>query len=275
MAEARFPTSYLTSGGAPFDLGGGSGLLLNPTDAPSWEFEASGHSFVRKARDISAELTAIGAEAMAECDRLLAGCAADLEAGTPGTLTVGEWSLACYLRRGTTKGLTSGWQGWGVDLYAPDPTWTREHRFEFLPHEGSEGIDLPYDLPYDLPSGRADRIESPALGASDFRLTIYGAATNPSVTIGGNAYGATVDVPARARLVIDSTRKRSMAGDSVCLVDEWGVSTDAFDRRIRGAEGSGSYVFERVPAGVSEVSRSGNFGFDLTLYERRARLPWT
>lgn len=281
MTEARFPTSYRTASGTAYDLGGGHGLLLNPVGGPSWEFEASGAGFIRKARDISAELTAIGTDAMAECDRMLEGCAADLEAGTPGTLTVGEWSLACYLRRGKSKGLTSGWQGWDVDLYAPDPVWTREHTTSFLPQSGAAsstgGHDLPLDYPYDYGnSARASRLAVDALTPCDVRISFYGRALSPSVYIGGNRYGVDgVTVPDGGMLVIDPTRRDLMDGTAVCLYDRYGTATDVFAKRVRGTKGSGSYIFERVEPGEHVVTWPQTYGVDVTTIERRGHLPWT
>lgn len=273
--------TYATADGTTYEVGGGSGLLLVSSDSQGWEFGAGGLGFTRKARDIIAELTAIGTDAMARCDRMLERCAADLEAGTPGTLTVGEWSLACYLRRGTPKGLTSGWQGWDVDLYAPDPMWTRETTTSLLPGSGTavsaETVDLPHDYPFDYGASVAAgaTLVVPGPLPCDLRVTFYGYAVSPYVRVAGNTYQVNVTVPEGARLTIDPTRKASMAGDAIRLVGRYGDVQDVFSKRLRGAEGSGSYVFERVPPGDQAVTWPQAIGVDLTVIERRGSLPWT
>ena len=75
--------------------------------------------------------------------------------------------------------------------------------------------------------------------------------------------------------MIDSTKKRSMKGDSVVLSDRYGNSQDVFAKRVRGAEGSGSYIYERIKHGSHDVTWDQGWGFSLDLIERAVALPWT
>ena len=82
-------------------------------------------------------------------------------------------------------------------------------------------------------------------------------------------------VPEGGLLVIDSTKKRSMKGDSVVLSDRFGNAQDVFSKRVRGAEGGGSYIYERIPHGTHDVTWDQGWGFSLDLIERSVAIPWT
>ena len=66
-----------------------------------------------------------------------------------------------------------------------------------------------------------------------------------------------------------------MKGDSVVLSDRYGNSQDVFAKRVRGAEGSGSYIYERIKHGTHDVTWDQGWGFSLDLIERAVALPWT
>ena len=55
-----------------------------------------------------------------------------------------------------------------------------------------------------------------------------------------------------------------------------GYKTNALpDAVLGGGVGSGSYIFEDIPAGTSTVSYDGSFGWDLEVYREDGAVPWT
>ncbi len=272
--------TYTTSDGTVYDVSGRKGMLLVTSAALGWERTYTSAGFDGTERKLSGSLAFADASHMAEANDLMARCALDMDNFTPGTLEVDGWKLRCFIASASATTATPMQRTWDVDLVAPDPTWYRETRYEFMPASGTSsdmgGIDHEYDFPHDYGStARGWKLEVASIAPCDFRLTIYGYAAKPSIYIGGNRYGADVTVPAGGLLVIDSTKKRSMKGDSVVLSDRYGNSQDVFAKRVRGAEGSGSYIYERIKHGTHDVTWDQGWGFSLDLIERAVAIPWT
>ena len=142
----------------------------------------------------------------------------------------------------------------------------------YQPVSGSalSGLDLPTDMGYDL------AVSCPSCMVSNrmrvpmpFRLVIYGAVSNPSLTIGGNVYRLNGDVPAGAYVVVDSLKRSIMlhgADGSLRNVFSWGVRGSGLNR--------GQYVFQPIPAGSSVVELGSGFSFDLTIVEENGDPTW-
>ena len=210
-----------------------------------------------------------------DADLLRRAADRDLALGTPGTIEVdGGWEQRAYVTRIEPQKIHHDYLTAQITVALLDGVWRRAVTLEFRPVEedpSSEWLDLPCDLPVDLlPSRGASAVESESWVASPVRLVIWGPATGPEVTIGGNAYRFDVSVPSGARLEVDGASWPR----TIELVSAAGDRTDAFSCGERGAgEGSGSYCFEPLPPGTSEVSWQGGFGFDLTYYVEEGMVP--
>ncbi len=272
--------TYTTSSGVVFGFDAEHALMVSD-DERSWEFSTDDAAPVLEPRTLDARLAYVGEGMREECARLLALAFGDLESGTPGTYRVGDWSIGCYLLKGEAYSSMAGWAGWKVKLYAPDPVWRRETSVSLLPASGEdvsgEVLDYPHDYPHDygVSSAPGAEILVPGHLPCDLRIRFFGYAVAPYVRIAGNTYQVNVTVPDGGYLTVDPLRKSSMAGDSVVLTGPYGEAQDVFSKRLRGAEGSGSYIFQRVPPGSQQVTWPQSFGVDLTVIERRAGLPWT
>ena len=134
-------------------------------------------------------------------------------------------------------------------------------------------LDLPTDLPCDLMGmAQASSLDVQGPDPMAWEMVVYGPAVNPHITIAGNTHQIDVTVPSGGYLLIDA-----VAGErSVTLVAANGDRRNVFASAVRGeGEGSGRYVFQPLPAGVSAVSWPNSFGFDLTPIEERSEPPWT
>ena len=215
-----------------------------------------------------------GEEGLAAREHLRAVLAADTSTGIAGSVEVGGWTLSVLP---VAVGHDRWWHDDGyceilVRLLAERPVWTRAQTFAFVPDRSPSvtgtQLDMPYDLPCDYtPNPPLRRIAVEADGPCDWRLVVYGPATDPYVVVAGNRYAVEAEVPAGGILVADSRDW------SIVVRDADGVETDAFSGRVRGNEGSGEYMWERIGAGVSSVSWSNAFGFDLTVYAERGTPP--
>ena len=60
------------------------------------------------------------------------------------------------------------------------------------------------------------------------------------------------------------------------MISDTGLRTNLFGKAVRGTgRGSGTYIFEPLPPGMSTISWAGGFKFDLTAIEERSEPPWT
>lgn len=272
------------TGGGPICLDDAKSALVGTGAALrgfEWAYELSEASLAgahRGAREaaISCWLTAETAETAQLAFE------ADVEMGKPGTLSSGGWSQRAYVTKAKLSDVYRGGScAATLTVVLLDGVWRRETTYQLLPNSGremnNETIDYPHDYGHDYGTSSVSgvAIDVPGLTPCDLRLRVYGHAVSPYVRIGGNIYQVNVTVPEGAILTVDTTRKGSMQGDSVTLRGLYGDVTDVFSKRLRGAEGSGSYIYELVPPGPQAVSWPQSFGVDVTLIERRGGLPWT
>lgn len=209
-------------------------------------------------------------------DELYAVTTADVQAEKRGRLTICGYDMECTIV-GASNGFYHKGERWlecELSVRVDEPLWRSKRLHKFLApevEEKSEFLDFPFDFQFDFtPRPRASTVESDSTqqGGSDFVMRIYGPCTNPYVQIAGNSYRVNVKVPAGGFLEIDS-----MAG-TVQVVSVYGERTNAYKDRQRGAEGSGSYIFQKIPSGESPVSWSNAFDFDLELFDERSIPPW-
>lgn len=201
----------------------------------------------------------------------------DVQAVTPGTLTVdGEWFQRAYVV-GSSLGLVPWPEYAQVDytIVLCDGVWRRalpvQHFFPIAAGTGSQ-LDLPTDLPTDLATSRiASTVNNPTGKSAEFTAIIFGQCTNPSFRLGGNTYEVDVTVPHGGYVSLSATG----LSKTITLTAENYDVTNIFDKGVRGdGAGSGSYVFEPIPAGESLLEISGNYGIDLTLYDVSGGVPW-
>ncbi len=156
----------------------------------------------------------------------------------------------------------------------PNPVWILESTKSFNPSDGGatmRGLNYPYNFPFNYVSGVTFRqIVNPLSWPCSVRIVIYGEAHNPYIYIGGNRYEVDVDVPDGGTLTIDGLDK-----SQIVLKDQYGNAENVFNKRIDGASGSGTYVFEPIPPGVNAITWDGSFAFDVVLCGERSWAPCT
>lgn len=205
-------------------------------------------------------------------NQLLEIADADIMAKSPGKVYVGDYYTKGYITSSKKSEYLIDKRYCKIDLVltSDDPQWYREQTHVFLPDEGNaisigSGTDYPYDYAYDYALALVGRrIVCDSVGASAFRLLIYGPATDTNIVIGGHTYAVTGSIAQGETLLIDSMDK------TITLMTATGGSINWFAKRSRE-----SYIFEPIPAGVNSVSWVGGYGFDLTVIEQRSEPRWT
>ena len=160
-----------------------------------------------------------------------------------------------------------------LTLISDDPVWYREETYSFFSDvtsktpsgNGETAVDYPAEYPfgYVLPRN-SNIIVCNSVRDNSFKLKIYGAITNPTVTIGGQLYAVNGTVKERESLLIDSTTK------TITMTRTTGQKENWFDNRNRD-----SYIFEPIPPGQNIVVKNGSFGVELTVIEKRSEPKWT
>ena len=244
--------------------------------ADSWDYKTGYRDLSYAARKARKETVTVAMLDLAAADALRKAADADLASMTPGTLDFDGWSQRCYITGIEAKAVIDDAAVVKLEVVLLDGVWRKKETYEFRPGTGSGTVGVghgyiygyPYGYPYSEETSREIEIDS--IVASPFRIIIYGPAVRPSVTVGDNRYQVSTDVPDGGYLLIDSIE------GTVTKVAKNGYRTNALpDAVLGGGVGSGSYIFEDIPAGTSTVSYDGSFGWDLEVYREDGAVPWT
>lgn len=243
----------------------------------AWTYTLASRGIKSVSRNASTAKMTVRTTDPSRLDMVQTAFDSDVQAVTPGMLTVdGEWFQRAYVV-GSSLGLVP-WPAYAQTDYTVvlcDGVWRRalpvQHFFPMAAGTSSQ-LDLPTDLPTDLASLRiALTVHNPTGKAAEFTAVIFGPCVNPSFRIGGNTYEVDVTVPSGEYVSLSATG----LSKTITLTAENGDVTNIFDKGVRGdGAGSGSYVFEPIPAGESLLEISGNYGIDLTLYDVSGGVPW-
>ena len=255
-----------------------NGVYLNYSDLRdySWSFDTINNRISRFFRGITERKIPLvvycksGDEAVSVMNRLHELAEADIVEKIPGKIYVGDYYTSGYITASVKSNylIRKKYCKIELTLTSEDPTWYLEHSHPFFPGTESGfvgGFDYPFDYPYDYAlSMNGRKIVCNSVGTSAFRLLIYGEATNPAVVIGGHTYTVNGTIAKGETLLIDSLNK------TITLTTATGKKINWFDKR-----GREEYIFEPLPAGQSTITWTGEFGFDLTVVEKRSEPKWT
>lgn len=159
-----------------------------------------------------------------------------------------------------------------LSVLSDKPVWIREETKEFFPQSETskpstedDGLDYPYDYPYDYTAqkvGTADWYID-HYDSSEFMMTIFGPCVNPRILINGYPYEVFDTLENNEYIVIDSRN------NSVVKYLANGTTQDLYD--LRAKEQS---IFEPIPSGNINLSWSGSFGFNITIFIERNESRW-
>lgn len=204
-------------------------------------------------------------------NKLLEIAEADILARLPGKIYIGEYYTTGYITASVKSNylITGRFCNIELTVTSDNPAWYREKTQLFLPATDDGDMvgetEYPHDYPYDYAVAASGKnLTCDSIGDNAFKLLVYGAATNPAITIGGHTYAVNGTVGSGEMLLIDSLTK------TITLITADGKRVNWFDRRARDA-----YIFKPIPPGQHDVTWLGSYGFDLTIIEERSEPRWT
>ncbi len=202
----------------------------------------------------------------------------DVLGGNAGTLIAkDDWTQRAFITGLDVQNVYGGYVEGKLTVQLLDGVWRKSIKHTLAPQSGliinNGDLDYAHDYPHDY-TNKAASIKITFEQDSLVRLTFYGSCIDPYVNIGGNVYALNdISIPAGSYAVIDPTRKGEV-GQSIKLVSHLGEAQNIFAKRRRGAQGTGSYIFERVHKGAQTVTWAQDFGLDIEEIRERSEPPW-
>ena len=253
-----------------------NGIVADPTDVLAWSLVVNdSYGTVRSiGRSVAARKMKVVTYSMKARKRLYEVPAADVDNMRPGRLYVGDWYLVCYITSSSVRGW---WCGDGVSSYEVEVTvvdaqWRKDVQYVLTErHDGGAGLDFPYDFPHDFGySTSAFTVNNTGFKPADAVIRVYGPVGSCQVTVASNTYSVGVSLEVGEYVTIDTYER------TVKVTRLTGGVEDAFPH-VEGDyfEGSGSYIFERIPVGLSDVIWSGTSDLDLTVVLMRDEPDYT
>ena len=200
---------------------------------------------------------------------------ADVRNGTPGIIEAKGLQQRAYIVKSVPSEITRTHHRETLTVVLLDGYWGKRNEQEFWATEidpDTEYLDLPTDVQFDvMPPSALNSLTNNSSIPAPFKMTIFGPCVNPYIVIGDNRYEIIANIPAGARVEINS----QSFPRTITLISSAGDRTDLFSSGTRGSgEGSGEYVFEPIKPGYNDVSWPGGFGFSLEWYEQEEVPGW-
>lgn len=292
---------YINSRGEVLDFGK-NGLYVNENDLRNWEW--SYNTDYGNIRQFSrrASTRKLPVKVWAENDnlgltiknRLHDIAHADIIAGTPGRLYIGDYYMPCYITASSKSNYiwSASVADFSLTVAADKCIWFHEVETWFGQRTGLNGArvgsalvgfamvgsdgsgsgssaasDYTYDYPrgYDLvTSGQGARVINDSIAPCDWRIVIKGPAENPAITIGDYVHRLTYKIEDGEDIEIDSRNR------TIEVVDVNGNRINIFRHRDKLND-----IFTQVPTGSHKVEWNGYYLFGVTLYSERSEPLWT
>lgn len=217
------------------------------------------------------------AEGLALRDRIMEIAERDVLDNKAGQLEINGWHLNCFI-------VGRDYEEWWWDgriceitftILTTEQVWYREKTYHFFldtsDSSGYEYLDYPHDYPHDFNSGlsKVKQLLNASMAPADVIIRMYGPATNPYVNIAGNTYGV------NATCAIGQYIEINTKAQTVELVKQFGERSNLFASRYAGGEGSGQYIFAKVPEGEIIVSSDSTFAYDIIISEFKSEPEWS
>ena len=185
-----------------------------------------------------------------------------------GKIIIGDYYFRCFVTQSKKKNYltTKRWMEVTLTLTTDFPYWVKENAFALRKGGGESGgknLDYNHDFPYDYHYEKLGFF-NPGFVKSNFRMTIWGACSNPAVYVSGHLYQVNCEVQSSESLTIDSVAKK------IYLTASDGTTTNVFNLREKS-----SYIFEKIQTGQNSVLWEGDYAVTITLLEERSEPKWT
>lgn len=232
--------------------------------------------FTKKPKTYKATLVVIGDEITRHeaLDELHSNFETDIYNLTPSRIYINGAYIECYINQSQVMDKETDVATVDeIEIYCPYPFWIEE-QVEVFRNEGAQttegGKIYDYEYPYRYgKSARVNRyVEVDHYAPSNFIMSITGNANDVSINIGDNVYAVDYPIYDGDRLVIDS-RSTAESDRRVYIVHDDGTVSNVFNWRSTRYS-----IFEKIPAGKTMVSYSGNLDVQITILKERSEFPW-
>lgn len=186
----------------------------------------------------------------------------------PGRLYVGSQYVECYI----TASVKTEWESDScmidneLTITIEHPFWTTETMQEFHVSAVTAGSTKKYPCKYPLRYIGGNGIGyliNDSHADSNFVLRIFGPVSSPAIVIGGYAYCIYDNLEDGEYLKADSRN------GTIVKVARSGAETNAFGKKQNRTK-----FFKKIPPGSLPVEWSGNFSFDVTVFDERSEPRW-
>ena len=268
---------YTASSGNEYDLNM-NGILTRVANFHAWKWSPVGvdlkygqrvTDFSRDSVSYQATLVFNGTKysRRAFIDQLHEDFEADIRNMTPGKITWGDWYIQCYIIESSTEPAEQ-WTENTISIFCPRPFWVKEEfkMFSADANTASTFLDYSFDFSYDYwsgPAGSETWVRSHPF-PSDFQLTIFGEAAQPTIYINGHRYGLTEGLEEDEYVTIDSRNHTIIKTNADSTTENY------FDYRDKTES-----IFELIPGGSLTLEWEGSFGFNLRIYDERSEPAWS
>ncbi len=209
----------------------------------------------------------------AAADELYQILETDIANETAGKLYVGEYYLPCYIYLAAPDrvNLRNPYVTCTFTLVSDQPTWLRSDRYSYLyanigsVNERTKRYAYRYPYRYHARVGTRG-LYNPLSAPAHFQFIVYGPVNNPAIMIGGYLYQVFVDLHENERLMIDYSSERTR---TIVKYTADGNSEDVFNKRNKEIS-----IFKKINPGKQIVNWSGEFSFDLVLFDERSQPKW-
>lgn len=262
-----FPSiRYVSSSGEEVPLSS-DGAVCSVTDLMEWAYDVDDSNgrirgFTKDVDTVKIPVTAYSKGVAARIYRVTSRDRRDV---SPGRLYAGDWYVECFI---TGASYENWWDERGLmkiqlSVTVEEHVWHKDTTKVITSRGDASGLDFVYDFPYDFGfTSTSVTVDNDGFEDADLLIRVYGPCTSPIVTVGGNEYGADVELLSGEYLEI------STADKTLVITRYDGDKENAFpDILGEYMEGSGSYVFQKLQPGLAEVTWSGSYDLDVVVVQ--------
>lgn len=188
----------------------------------------------------------------------------DTENNTPGTLRVGDYYLECFVYSSKKNGNFSDKSAEISIGIVPSENvgWVKKHKYNI---DSNAPLDFDYDHEYDMSEVNGAHVINDGFTDCDFEIEFVAKTdiSGVSVGIGNNLYKVNSVLNAKEQLYINSVTKK------IYRVKADGEIENCFNYRDRD-----NYIFTKIPTGVQNVDKYGDYDVYITLIQQRSEPEW-
>ncbi len=206
-------------------------------------------------------------------NRLFRVINADITANKPGALWYDDYYMTGYIYESNKARYMPDYGNISLKFITDNPYWIKENLLTFRPGSSIDSSDFgkykkyPYRYAYRYADSSVNQtVTNEALSPAPFILKIYGAATNPDISIGQDHHKINTTLSSGQTLILTAIDNNK----TIRRINADGTETNLFNAREKEID-----VFKQIPTGTFSVSWSGDYIFDMIVFDRRSEPPWT